>query len=135
MAFMKWNDSLSVKVGEIDGQHQKLIALINQLHDAMAQGKGKDAVSLIVKGLVGYAGSHFALEEKYFDKFNYPDAPAHKQEHAAFVNKVSEFQDKYTKGGITLTLEVMNFLKDWLVKHIQGTDQRYSAFFNERGLN
>jgi hemerythrin-like metal-binding protein len=134
MAFIKWNDALSVKVGEIDGQHQKLIALINQLHDAMTQGKGKDVVSSIVKGLVGYAGSHFAVEERYFDKFNYPDAANHKQEHAAFVQKISDFQDKFNKGGLTLTLEVMNFLKDWLVKHIQGTDQKYSAFFNEKGL-
>jgi hemerythrin-like metal-binding protein len=134
MAFIKWSDNLSVKVGEIDGQHQKLIALINQLHDAMAQGKGKEAVSSIVQGLVGYAGAHFALEERYFDKFKYPDAASHKQEHAAFVQKIVEFQDKFNKGALTLTLEVMNFLKDWLVKHIQGTDQKYSAFFNEKGL-
>jgi hemerythrin-like metal-binding protein len=134
MAFIKWNDTLSVKVGELDGQHQTLIAMINQLHDAMAQGKGKDTVSSIVKGLVSYAGAHFALEERLFDKFKYPDAASHKQEHAAFVQKVLDFQEKFNKGALTLTLEVMNFLKDWLVRHIQGTDQKYSAFFNEKGM-
>ena len=43
MAIIQWNDSLSVNVVEIDKQHQKLVAMINDLNDAMRQGKGKDA--------------------------------------------------------------------------------------------
>jgi hemerythrin len=44
MALIQWNDSLSVNVVEIDKQHQKLVRMINELNDAMRQGKGKEAL-------------------------------------------------------------------------------------------
>lgn len=134
MAFIEWNSNLSVKIAAIDEQHQKLIAMINELNNAMALGKGKEVVSKIINGLVSYATSHFSTEEKYFDQFKYPETLTHKKEHADFVKKVGEFQEKFNKGMAALTLEIMQFLKDWLVKHIQGTDKKYSSFFNEKGL-
>jgi hypothetical protein len=39
MGFTTWNDHYSVNVPEIDEQHKKLIALANQLYDAMRAGK------------------------------------------------------------------------------------------------
>jgi hemerythrin len=100
----------------------------------MALGKGKEVLSKIINELVSYATTHFALEEKYFEYYKYPETAAHKKEHADFVKKVGDFQNKFNGGVAGLTLEVMQFLKDWLVKHIQGTDKKYSAFFNAKGL-
>jgi hemerythrin len=134
MSLIKWNDSFSVKVAEIDKQHQKLIVMINELNDAMRQGKGKDVLGKIINGLVEYTATHFKTEENYFKQFNYPQALAHKKEHDAFVQKVSEFKDEFEKGKISLTLEVMKFLSDWLRNHIKGTDKHYSQYFNEHGL-
>ena len=134
MALIKWDDSFSVKVAEIDKQHQKLIDMINELNDAMKQGKGKDILGKIIKGLVQYTATHFKTEEDYFKQFNYPHADTHKKEHDAFVKKVSEFKDEFEKGNISLTIEVMKFLSDWLRNHIKGTDKHYSRFFNEHGL-
>ena len=134
MALLKWDDSFSVKVAEIDQQHLKLVSMINELHDAMKQGKGRDVLGGIVSGLISYTATHFNTEEKYFDRFGYPEADSHKKEHIAFVQKVSEFNDGFEKGKLALTIEVVNFLVDWLQKHIKGTDMRYSQFFNEKGL-
>jgi len=134
MAIIEWSSNLSVNVGEIDKQHQKLIAMINELNDAMAIGKGKDALGKIINGLVTYAAGHFATEEKYFDQFRYPATLSHKKEHSDFVRKVKEFQDGFNKGSLSLSIEIMRFLKDWLIKHIQGTDKKYGPYFNEKGL-
>ena len=134
MALIKWDDSFSVKVTEIDQQHQKLVSMINELNGAMQKGKGKDALGDIINGLINYTATHFKTEEKYFDRFGYPERNGHKKEHTAFVQKVSAFKDGFEKGDLSLTIEVMNFLSNWLQKHIKGADKQYSQFFLENGL-
>ena len=79
MALVTWNDSLSVNVAEIDQQHRKLIAMINELNDAMKIGKGKDVLGGIVNSLISYTATHFKTEEKYFAQFGYPDTEDHKK--------------------------------------------------------
>ena len=37
--FISWNDKISVGIQEIDEQHKRLVALINNLYDAMVEGK------------------------------------------------------------------------------------------------
>lgn len=134
MALINWNDSFSVKVAEIDEQHKELIAMINELNEAMKTGKGKDAAGKIVSKLIKYTASHFKTEEDLFAKYSYPDADSHKREHAAFVKKVSEFKEGFEKGKLSLTMEVMSFLSDWLKLHIMGTDKKYIQFFNDKGV-
>ena len=134
MALINWNDSFSVNVAEIDRQHQKLVSMINELNDAMRQGKGKAVLGKIVNGLISYTATHFKTEEKYFDQFGYPETDSHKKEHSAFVRKVTDFKDEFEEGKFGLSVEIMNFLSDWLQKHIKATDMKYSQFFNEKGL-
>lgn len=134
MALINWDESLSVNVEEIDLQHKGLIAMINELNDAMRTGKGKEVTGKTVNNLIKYTVTHFKTEEDLFAKFNYPDAEKHKKEHAAFVKKVLEFKDGLEKGKLTLTMEVMSFLSDWLTRHIMGTDKKYTEFLNDKGV-
>jgi hemerythrin len=36
--------------------------------------------------------------------------------------------------GFTLTAEILDFLKNWLIKHIMGVDRRYVTCFVENGV-
>lgn len=134
MALMTWDDKFSVNVKEIDNQHKRLVEMLNELHSAMSVGKGKDALGKVLQSLIDYAASHFATEEKYMTKFNFPGYAQHKTEHDKFVKQVLDFQAGFNSGKLALSTEVLQFLKDWLVKHIQGTDKKYGPFFNEKGL-
>ena len=62
---------------------------------------------------------HFAREEEFFAKTGYPDAAAHKREHDKMVAWTLKTQALH-KGSLLRapSLEVMNFLKDWLYDHI-----------------
>ncbi len=135
MPLIKWSPDYSVKVSESDRQHQKLIDIINELNDAMTKGKGRDVLGTILDALILYTQTHFAMEERYFDQFHYPDAPAHKAQHAAFVKKIKESREGFAKNQLNITINLMDFLSDWLVKHICGTDKKYSDFFNKNGIN
>ncbi len=134
MAFIEWDDNLSVYIVEIDRQHKKLIAMINELHDAMRHRQSKLVLSQIIEGLIGYAGTHFRTEERYFERYGYPEEIPHKQEHAAFTLKVAEFKHNYDAGKFGLSMDLLDFLSDWLQNHIKVVDRKYALFFNEKGL-
>ena len=134
MALIQWGNGLSVHVKEIDTQHQRLVKLINDLDSAMRVGKGKELLGKIVSELATYTVVHFATEEKYFDKFGYPDAPEHKVEHKKFIEKVSKFKTEFDAGRMGLSIKIMDFLSNWLKNHIMGIDKKYAPFFNGKGL-
>lgn len=134
MALISWSDTYSVNVREVDEQHKKLIDLINKLHDAMKVGKGSQMIGDVLASLIDYTGSHFATEERYMKLHSYPEYEHHKKEHNLLVMKVLDVQKNVQSGKAPITQDVMMFLKDWLVKHIQGEDKKFGPFFNSKGI-
>jgi hemerythrin len=135
MALMTWTEKLSVGVGVLDEDHKKLINMVNELYDAMTAGHGKEKLGPILDGLVQYTKFHFAREEKFFAQTGYPASGPHKQQHEALTRQVLDVQHKYAAGATaTLSLDVMQFLKNWLVTHIQGSDQSYRQHLNAKGI-
>ncbi|MBN2008832.1 hemerythrin family protein [candidate division KSB1 bacterium] len=134
MESITWNDRFSVNVSVIDNQHKKLIALMNELFHAMRLGKGSDAIGSVVDGLLDYATEHFEFEEKYFKEFSFPEAAEHIAQHQSFIKRSATFCRKLRSGDARLSIEVMNFMTNWLIEHIMKCDKKYSYFFNEHGL-
>lgn len=134
MAFITWNSKLSVGINEIDNQHMKLVGYINELHDAMKVGKAKDKMGEILQNLVNYTVHHFSLEENLMTKASYPGFLAHKKEHTDFIKKVSDFQKSFNDGSAFVSIDVLNFLREWITHHILETDQKYSPFLKDKGI-
>lgn len=132
---MKWSDELSVNITEIDEQHQNLINLINNLHEAMLERKGKEVLGDILDKLAAYTVYHFSTEENYMKKFEYIGFLSHKREHDAFVSKVESFIADYQANKLGISMDLMSFLKDWVSNHIKGTDKKYTNTFQKNGLN
>ncbi|HMK45574.1 MAG TPA: bacteriohemerythrin [Methanocella sp.] len=134
MTMLTWSDKYSVNVKEIDGQHMKLIGLLNELHTAMSAGKGKVVVSGVLKNLIEYTAYHFSAEENYMVQLGYPGYSEHRNEHVEFVKKVKEFNQKFEAGESIVTIDMIKFLNGWVSGHIIGIDKQYSQFFNQKGL-
>jgi hemerythrin len=134
MPFMTWTDKLSVGVKVSDDDHKRLIDLVNRLDDGMRTGQGKEVVGKVLDELVRYTKFHFAREEQMFAKTGYP-AAVHKKEHDDLVKQVLDLQARYQKGELALSMETLEFLKNWLVNHIQGTDKKYGPFLNSKGIH
>jgi hemerythrin len=134
MAYIQWQDDFSVRVKEIDDQHKGLIEMINSLHEAMLSNKARDLQTKTINGMVDYAVKHFALEERYMKQFGYAGYQKHKAEHDQFAGKALDLKARMEKAGFVLTLEILNFLRDWLRDHILKVDKAYSAEFTRHGL-
>jgi len=134
MPLIQWSEDLSVGVEKFDSQHKKLIALINELHDAMKAGKGHLVLHKTLEELTSYTQTHFADEERIMKLYNYPGYNAQKIQHDKFVAELHELQQKIESNPLSLTIDVMNFLKSWLTSHIQKTDKAYSSFFESKHI-
>lgn len=130
----EWSDRYSVGIPSIDAQHQALFGMAAELHNAMASGRGKAAAGKILDRLVQYTVSHFAHEERLMRLHDYPALTAHKAQHDALTKQVQQFQSEVKLGRATVTVQLLQFLKSWLVHHIEGSDREYAPFLKEKAV-
>jgi len=134
MALMEWNESLDVKIKLINDEHLHLLALINGLHEAVIAGNGAEVLGTTLAGLVTYTQTHFADEEQLMATHDYPDAAAHKAQHFSLIRQVLGLQQKYDSGAPIMMINVLMFLRDWLMEHIHVTDKKLGVFLSTKGV-
>ena len=134
MSLFAWKEEYSVNIKEIDDQHKVLVGMVNEMHDAMSKGQGKEVLGPILDKMVDYTKKHFTTEERLMQQYRYPEFNEHKAKHTKMAEKVLALQKDFHQGSFQLTYEVSKFLKDWLNKHILGTDKKYSEFLNSKGV-
>ncbi len=129
-----WTEDMLVHIEKIDHQHQKLLSILNDLNEAMLQGKDKEMLSDIIAHLADYTFYHFMTEEKYFEEYEYPESDSHKFEHQYFAEEVTRFRNQFDQGRRDLSEDIILFLKGWVFNHVRKIDQKYSPFLNARGV-
>ncbi len=130
---MVWGPKLATGISEVDDQHKKLVGMVNQLHRAMKMKMGAAEAGNILTELAEYTVYHFGHEEALFERHGYPEAGNHKRAHDKLVAQVLEFQKGFQEGEAALTMDLMDFLKNWLQNHILETDMKYVPFLQEKG--
>jgi hemerythrin-like metal-binding protein len=115
---IEWNDKYNVNISLIDKQHKN----------------HKEKILEILNEMTVYALKHFTTEESYMIKFNYPEYQYHKEEHMDFSMKTLSYQAKVLDGDRHIANEILEYLKQWMIKHIQVTDRKYVDCFRKNGL-
>lgn len=134
MAIFKWDSSIELGIPTIDEQHKALFGWIDTLNIAIKNGDGAEAVGEVIWNLITYVTEHFSEEERLMLSCNYPGLAAHRKEHDEFVSRLREIQVSYIDGH-EMGHSVLDFMVDWLVCHIKGTDQGYNRFINQQAGN
>lgn len=131
-----WDLTLySVGIKEIDRQHGILVQLINRLDQGLKRKISKGTLEDIVNYLADYTVFHFGYEEKLMADNHYPNLEAHKKVHQKFVDKVVQYQNQLKTQDTTVVAgEILEFLKSWLLDHIQKTDKQYGTVLNAKGI-
>ncbi len=129
MPYAEWGDEFSVGIEELDADHKKLLALLNDLKKAMDAGDAHDALGRVLAGLKLYMSFHFAHEEELFRQLEYPDYEAHCREHQAFADAVEELhRDFRVRASDALPRQAFDFLKNWLYEHSLGADRAFASY-------
>ncbi|MBK9502019.1 MAG: hemerythrin family protein [Leptospiraceae bacterium] len=105
-----WDEKLlSVGVMQFDNEHKFLIKYLNELNDAIKIGSSQTIMEEILVKIMHYTKSHFAHEEKYMTRYNYPGYEAHRQEHAMLTEQVNDFYTRFTEKKSLIFLGVNTF--------------------------
>ena len=131
---LAWNESFAVHVKEIDTQHRQLFELVNNLGNAMREGKGKEILGKTLSSLVNYTKLHFAMEERLMMTHGYPDFVSHINQHTLLTQKVLEFMGEFERGRIGLSIPTMTFLESWLTNHIMVIDKELGKFLASKNI-
>ena len=134
-SLMQWSSNFSVNIRQFDDQHKRLVEMVNQLNDAINTGKGHAVLKSIFDTLIQYTATHFAEEERLMAQHNYPDLGKHKKVHEELKKTALDLQKKFHNNSSALSTDVLKFLKDWLINHIQGLDKGYGTYLNGKGVS
>lgn len=127
MSYLTWSDDLAVGNTFIDGDHRKLIDMVNRLHVVMTEGRGQEVLGKVLHNLIAYTQEHFKREEDLMQKLEFDGRALHKREHDKLLQQVLDLQQKFESGTGTLSVQVLHFLRDWLINHIGESDRKLAS--------
>jgi hemerythrin-like metal-binding protein len=117
-------------VPEIDPR--RLVGLLSEIFNAFLSGRsGKREPREILDSLTLYTVEHFSDEEAWMRAFNYPQREQHVLEHSVFVSRISEFRSTFQERTGQLTLDIISYLRVWLLSHISVSDFDLGVFQRE----
>jgi hemerythrin-like metal-binding protein len=126
----EWNKSYEIGNPAIDAQHKQLVDMFNGLMSACTSRKGHEEIERALHFLVEYTVKHFADEEEWQKKINYPEYKKHKQLHADFCKTVAALFTQFRTEGASsgMVVKLNSSVGTWLINHIRQEDAKIRAF-------
>ncbi len=129
MSYVEWTDRLSIRVPEMDKQHQQLVAMLNEYHDSIQAGKGQETLGTIMNRLIDYTKTHLNSEERFLESIDYAFINSHKTEHRRLTEQVMQIKAQFDAGDLSAGPRLLTLLHEWLVNHIQRVDRMYGDYY------
>jgi hemerythrin len=124
---MKWKSEYLIGLDKIDAEHDEFLMLISNIESAIELQVESPIISLIVVDLKRFASSHFDSEETMMRAYRYKNLATHLRAHSHFIKKLDELAD-HTLNGLAGRKQLLNYLREWFVSHLNGPDREYADF-------
>lgn len=128
LEFVKWTPKNSVLVSKMDDEHKNLFEITNKIGNIVLNASDdKESLISIVEELLNYTKNHFKHEEDFLRDIAYNKKELDFQEgqHRIFINKIKEFKESIEIHNKKPSIEMIEFLRDWLLNHIDIEDKKY----------
>jgi len=126
MESFHWDKSYVTGLPTVDDQHHRLVELINQFGDLLADNAVEfDDVEVLFGELASYAIYHFQAEETMMADMGIDlrHRDHHISEHQAFLQEVMAMHAGMAPETLNTARHLLSFLIHWLAYHILGSDQ------------
>jgi hemerythrin-like metal-binding protein len=125
---------MSVGIGEIDVQHRKMINQINDIGEAIDDGRSKETIEEDIRLFEAYSEEHFKMEEAFMLGYYYPEYPGHKKLHEDTTAGTKKVMESFKNGKITPEeiYEEGRKLAAWFVDHMKNVDSRLAVFLRSK---
>jgi len=133
MQLIEWRDEFSIGLPEVDHDHRRLIAEINQLHEMIRSGQEVAALSVSLGGIQTAIAAHFALEEKDMASLGYDQLATHKADHERLLDDILDVIDDVCDGARYDPSALATRLSDWFGIHFRTHDARLHAWLVHAG--
>jgi hemerythrin-like metal-binding protein len=130
----KWDEKYSVGIQSIDNQHKQIFVILDTLYNSLKIGSAEIVLDQIIPELENYTILHFQKEEFFFKRFNYAKSEEHIREHEDFKRNIVKIKTEMQLGRISVSFDLMIFLKKWIDNHILVVDKKYIECFRQSGL-
>jgi hemerythrin len=129
-----WTEQYRIGVKKIDEQHREFFSIVNELIVADGSTAPAELLHNVVFRVSGYAAYHFRTEEQIMKEYGYPAYASQVHEHTAFRIKTARFCGDAIAGKSHLMAEMLEYLTDWLTRHILESDLQFKYFLRDKGL-
>jgi len=124
VSLIEWKDEFSIGIAAVDHEHQQLIVLINELHDAMSGENATITVLDFLGEIHAHIAAHFALEEKIMRALRYDQYEEHKQDHERLLDEISDIMEAWEKHDFYNDDEFSQTIGSWFTDHFSSMDAR-----------
>ncbi len=122
---LKWKEIYSVGNKDLDEDHKQIFEYISLLESNLYK-RNSAIFDEILDKLSKYFLDHFTREEKYMSEMKFDNISEHILEHQYFTDYVKKMKEK-SKDFVLLS-NTIDFIKDWIIAHILGSDKEYEKF-------
>lgn len=121
-----WDSHFVTGLDEVDSQHRKLVEMVNDFGSLLAENEVSfSGIESVLAELGSYSENHFTEEERLMDTIGVDKRHTnyHIAQHYSFLEEVKNMASTLTEDNPDTIKDLFNFLTNWLVYHILGTDQ------------
>ena len=123
MSEFVWNAKYSIGNDQIDAEHQRLIALANDVAAFAANGEKLARIKEAIVALYDYVKTHFRHEEEYMLELGYPQYEEHKKLHEGIIAEMNAIM-KHSGNLDVLVYKFKRLMNAWVLEHILTEDSR-----------
>jgi hemerythrin len=134
MSFVEWENKLNLGIKKIDEHHRQLVKILNDTYNAIILDCKQPELEAIIEKLADYTTYHFTTEERLMTEHNFGGMHNHLLEHEKFSRNILDFQDMCSRGESVIAIDLLVFLRGWLVNHILKVDREYVTFLINKGV-